>query len=84
VLGFFHIAWALNQVTKGGGTVKFAWGKTQQLTFDYLKHRLCSAPIFSLPDLQKPFEIETDASDYVVGAILTQHGHTITYNSETL
>jgi hypothetical protein len=27
VLGFSHIAWALNQVTKGGGRAKFVWGK---------------------------------------------------------
>jgi hypothetical protein len=30
VLGFSHIAWALNQVTKGGGKEKFMWGKAQQ------------------------------------------------------
>ena len=26
VLGFFHIAWPLIQVTKGGAKAKFAWG----------------------------------------------------------
>jgi hypothetical protein len=26
ILGFSHIAWALNQVTKGGGKETFAWG----------------------------------------------------------
>ena len=30
VLGFSHIAWALSQVTKGGGKDKFVWGKEQQ------------------------------------------------------
>jgi hypothetical protein len=84
VLGFSHIAWALNQVTKGGGRAKFVWGKEQQRASDDLKHRLCSAPVLSLPNLQQPFEIETDASDYVVGAVLTQHGHSVAYHSETL
>jgi hypothetical protein len=30
VLGFSHIAWALSQVTKGGGRETFVWGKDQQ------------------------------------------------------
>jgi hypothetical protein len=84
MLGFSHIAWALNQVTKGGGRAKFMWGKEKQRAFNDLKHRLCSSPVLSLPDLQQPFKIETDASDYVVGAVLTQHGHPVAYHSETL
>ena len=30
MLGFSHIAWALNQVTKGGGRANFVWGKEKQ------------------------------------------------------
>jgi hypothetical protein len=30
MLGFSHIAWVLNQVTKGGGRVKFVWGKEKK------------------------------------------------------
>jgi hypothetical protein len=70
-LGFSHIAWALSQVTKGGGKAKFAWGHAQQQAFDDLKHHLCSALVLSLPDLQQPFDIDTNASDYAVGAVLT-------------
>jgi hypothetical protein len=40
--------------------------------------------LLSLSDLQHPFEIETDASDYVVGTIFTQYGHPMAYHSETL
>ena len=58
-----HIAWALNQVTKGGGKENFVWGLSQQQAFNDLKHHLCSAPFLSLPDLQQLLEIETDASD---------------------
>ena len=84
VLGFSRIAWALSQVTKGGGKAKFVWTESQQKAFEELKHRLCSASVLTLPDLQQLFEIETDALDYVVGAILTQHGHPVAYHSETL
>jgi hypothetical protein len=84
VLGFSHISWALSPVTKGCGRAKFMWGKEKQEEFEDLKHRLFSTRVISLPDLQKPFEIETDASDYVVGVVLTQHEHLVAYHSETL
>ena len=35
-----------------------------------------------LLDLQKPFEVETYASDYATGAILLQEGKPICYHSE--
>jgi hypothetical protein len=84
VLGFSHIAWALNQVTRGGSKEKFVWGLSQQQAFDELNKSLCSSLVLSLPDLQHPFDIETYASDYVVGTILTQHSHPVEYYSETL
>jgi hypothetical protein len=84
VLGFSHIVWALSRVTKGGGRAKFVLGKEQKRAFDDLKHRLCSDPVLPLPDLQQPFDIETDASYYDVGVVLTQQGHPVAYHSETL
>jgi hypothetical protein len=84
VLGFSHIASALSQVIKGSGRENFMWGKEQQLAFDDLNHRMSSSPVLSLPNLQQPFTIETDASDHVVGAVLTQHNHPVAYHSETL
>ena len=51
--------------------------------FAELKHRLYCALVLTLLDLQQPFEIETDASDYAIGAVLTQKGHPVAYHSET-
>jgi hypothetical protein len=84
VLGFSHITWPLSQVTKGGAKEKFFWSESQQKAFGELKHCLCCAPVLTLQDLQQPFEIETNASDYAIGAVLTQHGHPVAYHSETL
>jgi hypothetical protein len=84
MLGFSHIAWALSQINRGGGKEKFVWGQSQQQAFNDLKQRLCPSPILSLPDLQHPFEIDRNASDYVVGVILTQRIHPVAYHSETL
>jgi hypothetical protein len=57
---------------------------SQKKAFDDLKQRLCSTRMISLPDLQQSFQIETDASDYVVGVVITQHDHPMDYHSETL
>jgi hypothetical protein len=84
MLGFSHITWALSQVTRGDSKEKFVWGLSQQQAFNELKKRLCSSTILSLRNLQHPFEIETDYSDYVVGIVLTQHNHPMSYHSETL
>jgi hypothetical protein len=84
VLGCSHIAWALSQVTRGGGKEKFVWGLYQQQSFEELKNHFFSSPTLSLSDLQHPFEIETYASNYVVGIVLTQHGHPMAYHSEKL
>jgi hypothetical protein len=83
VLGFSHITWPLSQVTKGGAKEKFFWSESQHKAFGELKHHLYSAPMLTLLDLQQPFEIETDAYDYAIGAILTQDGHPVAYHSET-
>jgi hypothetical protein len=57
---------------------------SQQQDFDDLKQCLCSSLVLSLSDLQPPFEIDIDASDYVVGVVLTQHGYPWAYHNETL
>jgi hypothetical protein len=84
MLGLSHIAWALNQVIKGGGRANFMLGKEKQQEFEDMKHRLCSSLVLSFLNLQQPFDIETDASDYVLGTVLTQHRNPMEYHSETL
>ena len=61
----------------------FQWGGKQQKDFDTLKEKISTAPVLSLLDLQRPFEIQTDASDYAMGAMLIQHSKPICYHSET-
>jgi hypothetical protein len=34
--------------------------------------------------VKQPVDIDTDASDYVVGEIITQHGHPVAYHREKL
>jgi len=84
MLGFSHITWSLSQVTKGGAKAKLFWSESQQKAFAELKHYLFTTPVLTLPNLQKPFEIETNASDYAIGAVLTQQEHPVAYHSKEL
>ena len=72
ILGFNHIAWPLNKFTEGNGRIVFKWTLTQQQAFEQLKNKLCTAPVLVLPDLHQPFDIEMDASDYSLSAVITK------------
>ena len=52
--------------------VKFEWTKACQGAFETIKNYLCSAPILSIYDLNRPVFIYTDASGVGIGAILKQ------------
>eukprot|EP00253_Pinus_taeda_P004152 PITA_04152 len=71
VLGFSHNTWPLSQVTKAGVKEKLFWSESQQKAYTELKHCLYSAPVLALPNLQQPFEVEIDASNYAIGAVRT-------------
>lgn len=60
----------------------FQWGRKHQKYFDTLKERISTTPVLAPPDLQRPLKIQTDASDYAMGEVLTQHGKPICYHYE--
>jgi len=60
------------------------WKPHHQKAFDALKQALVSAPTLKLPDLNKPFQVITDASDFALGAILLQDGRPVAYESRKL
>ena len=43
-----------------------------QEAFGELCKRLCSAPVLAYPDFEKPFILDTDASDVGIGGVLSQ------------
>lgn len=51
---------------------KFVWTLECEKAFQQMKEHLVAAPVLSCPDYNLPFEIQTDASAYGVGAVLVQ------------
>lgn len=64
--------------------VLFTWTSITESAFQLLKQALISAPVLAVPDFSKTFVVETDASDYGIGAVLQQDGHPIAYVSKAL
>ncbi|CAH2219366.1 jg1518, partial [Pararge aegeria aegeria] len=89
VPNFSTIAGPLNKLTSVKGTKSgFNWTSEADDAFQKLKECLVSAPVLSCPDYSKPFEVHTDASNYGIGAMLTQSidgkEHPIAYMSKSL
>ena len=51
---------------------KFTWGKPQQKAFLQMKAVIVKDTLLAYPDHNIPFHIETDASDYQLGAHIYQ------------
>ncbi|KZR99842.1 Uncharacterized protein APZ42_004142, partial [Daphnia magna] len=50
----------------------FEWGEEEQKAFKTLRECLITPPIVAFPDFNKEFLIFTDASNYGIGAVLSQ------------
>jgi len=62
----------------------FHWTQLENDSFQALKEALISAPVLALPDFSQTFEIETDASDHGIGAVLMQKKHPLAFLSKAL
>ena len=67
---------------------KFVWTPDCQHAFETLKEKLTSAPILAYPTIGQEFILDTDASQYTVGAVLSQEcdgkERVIAYMSKTM
>lgn len=90
VSGFSLIAAPLTALLSGDKSKKalLPWDDFHQSAFERLKHALCSAPVLAPPQWDKPFTVRTDASDYAIGAVISQgegpEERPVAYNSRKL
>ena len=86
VKDFSLIATPLYSLMKKG--VEFVWTKECQEAFDELKRKLMTGPILALPKNEGMYVLDTDASDFGLGAVLSQQQpegeRVIAYASRTL
>src|SRR5437868_1229306 len=70
VKGFSAIASPLTALLHKDQSYK--WENLEEKSFNELKNFLTTAPILLLPDPTKQFTVTTDATDFAIGAILSQ------------
>ena len=67
---YAHKATPLYELT--GSKAEFHWEESQQQSFEALQLALICAPVLAYPNSKDPFILDTDASDFAIGAELLQ------------
>jgi hypothetical protein len=83
---FSGVARPLNDLTKKNQ--QWHWGEIEQTAFDTLKNICALEPVLQSPDWTRKFILETDASGYALGAVISQEFedgiHPIAFHSRSL
>ncbi|KAL0302398.1 UNVERIFIED_CONTAM: Retrovirus-related Pol polyprotein from transposon [Sesamum calycinum] len=82
VKGYSEIAWPMTDLLKK--TETWDWTPQCQVAFDNLKRAMVIDPVLALPDMSKPFTVETDASDFALGGVLMQDGYPVAFEIRKL
>ena len=86
VKGYSNLAKPLTKLTEKD--VEWDWGPTEDEAWNSLKNGLINAPILAYPDPNEKFILDTDASGFGIGAVLSQiqdgKERVIAYGSRTM
>ena len=87
IANFSQVAHSLHLLTKKDQ--EYVWEEPQQKVFQELKDCLTLSPVLQLPDLSKPFTVQTDTSKLGTGTVLLQQdatgvSHPCAYLSQAL
>jgi hypothetical protein len=80
--GFSKISKPMTELLEKSKTFEFA--PRREANFQELTKRLTTAPVLTMPDMEKPFSIYCDASGQGLGCALMQDDHVVAYASRQL
>jgi RNase H-like domain found in reverse transcriptase len=89
MVGYYHNMWPrrphiLAPLTELTGKKAFVWEDKHQQAFEQMKALIATDVLLVYPNHNKPFDIETDTSDYQLGAIIKQDNHPMAYYTRKL
>ena len=89
LVNFYHDMWpqqshVLAPLTDLASSKSFIWTSTHHEAFNAMKAMVAKDTVLAYPDHNKPFTIETNASDYQLGVVIKQDGRPVSYYSQKL
>ena len=79
-----HILEPFTAWSSGKKSTKIKWTADLESAFQEVKQMVSKSAILTYPDWSKSFDIHTDASDFQLGAVISQEGKLVAFFSRKL